>query len=183
MEWMYSLDAADKIEVLTRVALVFRRQLSEIRSFNSTKLGERLQINILAETDPHRAQMITTQLRKLRDIAQVEAYAPEGASRLLAMIKVFSTPEKRSQIMQLIEAFHARVLNGTEYWVTILATGTADEIQSLADVLRPYGILEETISGPVFRKPQVSRSDEMSWEAMSLPLKDRAQNPSKPERI
>lgn len=173
MEWMFSLNAADKPEVLTRISLIFRRQMSSVRSFSSTQLGESLRVNVLAETDARRAQRITALLRKLYDVTRVESYATEGASNLLALMKVQCTQPMRPQLLQLVEAFQARVLAVSDHALTILATGTAAEMHNLNEVLQPFGIIEETLSGPVFRA-QGSAADAMSWDAVSIPVSERA---------
>ena len=66
------------------------------------------------------------------------------------MIKVGATPgEAASQVMQLADVFRARVVDVSAESLIIETTGTAEKIDRLLDVLRPYGVLEMVRTGRV----------------------------------
>ncbi|MBI3264566.1 MAG: acetolactate synthase small subunit, partial [Acidobacteria bacterium] len=69
--------------------------------------------------------------------------------RDLAMIKVAATQESRSDIMQLVDVFRARVVDVAPDSLVIEITGTEDKIDSLLEVLRPYGVIEMVRTGRV----------------------------------
>jgi acetolactate synthase-1/3 small subunit len=62
---------------------------------------------------------------------------------------VRATPETRSEVMQLVHIFRARVVDVAPDSVIIEVTGTEDKIDSLAELLRPLGILEMARTGRV----------------------------------
>ncbi len=51
--------------------------------------------------------------------------------------------------MQLVEVYRARVIDVSPESLVIEATGTEDKIDSLLDVLRPYGVIEMVRTGRV----------------------------------
>ena len=65
------------------------------------------------------------------------------------MIKVAATGDSRTQVMQLVDVFRARVVDVGPESLIIEMTGTEDKIDSLLEVLRPYGVLEMVRTGRV----------------------------------
>ncbi len=65
------------------------------------------------------------------------------------MIKVQVTGADRAHVMQLVDVYRARVVDVGPETLVIEATGTEDKIDSLLEVLRPYGILEMVRTGRV----------------------------------
>ena len=55
----------------------------------------------------------------------------------------------RAQVMQLVEVYRARVVDVSPESLVIETTGTEDKIDSLLDVLRPYGVIEMVRTGRV----------------------------------
>jgi acetolactate synthase-1/3 small subunit len=70
-------------------------------------------------------------------------------SRDLALIKVSAAGDVRAQVMQLVEVYRARVIDVSPDSLVIETTGTEDKIDSLLDVLRPYGVVEMVRTGRV----------------------------------
>jgi acetolactate synthase I/III small subunit len=77
--------------------------------------------------------------------------------RDLALIKVAATPASRPDIMQLVDVFRARVVDMAPDAVVIETTGTEDKIDSLLDMLRPYGVIEMVRTGRVAMARSVQR--------------------------
>ena len=65
------------------------------------------------------------------------------------MIKVHATAETRSHIMQLVDVYRARIVDVAPDSLMVEVTGTEDKIDSLLDVLRPYGVIEAVRTGRV----------------------------------
>ena len=57
--------------------------------------------------------------------------------------------ETRAQVMQLVEVYRARVVDVSPESLVIETTGTEDKIDSLLEVLRPYGVIEMVRTGRV----------------------------------
>ena len=65
------------------------------------------------------------------------------------IVKVAAPQEVRPEVMRVVEAFRARVLEVAAESLVIEATGPEDAINSLIEGIRPYGILEMTRTGRV----------------------------------
>ena len=70
-------------------------------------------------------------------------------ARDLAMIKVAATGDARTQVMQLVDVYRARIVDVSPESLVIETTGTEDKIDSLLEVLRPYGVIEMVRTGRV----------------------------------
>lgn len=137
--------------VLNRVASLFRRRAFNIVSLtvgHTEKPGEsRMTLVVDADIPQER---IAANLHKLIDVRRVEILARRASvTRDLAMIKVATSMSTRSEIMQLVQVFRARVVDVASDSLIVEITGGEDKVDKLVDVLRPYGILEMVRTGRV----------------------------------
>jgi acetolactate synthase-1/3 small subunit len=65
------------------------------------------------------------------------------------LIKVAATGEARTHVMQLVDVYRARIVDVSPESLVIETTGTEDKIDSLVEVLRPYGVIELVRTGRV----------------------------------
>ncbi len=138
--------------VLTRVASLVRRRGFNIESLTvgHTETDEVSRMTIVIDTDDLGARRVEAHLYKLLNVLRVDHISAQTAVlRDLALIKVSATPETRAQIMQLTQVFRARVVDVSPTSLMIETTGTEDKVDSLIEVLRPYGILEMARTGRV----------------------------------
>jgi acetolactate synthase-1/3 small subunit len=152
MQHTFAVYVEDKPGVLNRVASLFRRRVFNIESLTvgHTETPGVSRMTILVDTDPHGARRLEANLYKLVNVLRVEDLtAGPAVFRELAMIKVATTPESRLQVMQLGDAFRARVVDVAPDSIILEATGTEEKIDGLLEVLRPYGILEIVRTGRV----------------------------------
>ena len=70
-------------------------------------------------------------------------------SRDLAMIKVKVNSTNRTEIMQLVDVFRARIVDVANDSLVVEITGNEEKIDGFAEVLRPYGIIEMVRTGVV----------------------------------
>lgn len=142
----------DKPGVLNRVASLFRRRAFNIESLtvgHTERPGES-RMTIVVDTDGAGALRLEANLYKLLHVIRVENItAAPMVFRDLALIKVATTQETRSELMQLVNVFRARVVDVAADSMMIEITGTEDKIDGLIDVLRPYGIFEMVRTGGV----------------------------------
>src|SRR5215210_2076151 len=90
-------------------------------------------------------------LNRVASLFRRRAFNIESPSvvRDLALIKVASTGESRTHVMQLVDVYRARVVDVSPESLVIEATGTEDKIDSLLEVLRPFGVLEMVRTGRI----------------------------------
>jgi len=138
--------------VLNRVASLFRRRAFNIESLTVGHTHEPgiSRMTIVVDTDDYGARRLEANLYKLVPVRRVENLSSRPQiSRDLALIKVAASGDTRAQVMQLVDVYRARVVDVSPESLVIEATGTEDKIDSLLEVLRPYGVVEMVRTGLV----------------------------------
>ena len=65
------------------------------------------------------------------------------------LVKVRADLETRSQVLETVQLFRAKVVDVSADAVTVEATGNADKLEALLRVLEPFGVRELVQSGMV----------------------------------
>jgi len=142
----------DKPGVLNRVASLFRRRAFNIESLtvgHTEQLGVS-RMTIVVDSDRTDARKVAQHLRKLVNVIQVEDVTGRPAvMRDLALIRVRTNGGTRSEVMQIVDTFRARVVDVGLETLMIEATGTEEKVEGLVEVLRPFGVLEMVRTGRV----------------------------------
>ena len=143
----------DKPGVLTRVASLFRRRAFNIESLTvgHTERPGTSRMTIVVDDSRRDAEKIVQHLYKLVNVIQVEDITDDPAvMRDLALVKVRTEGgQSRSEVMQIVDTFRARVVDVALNSLMIEVTGNEEKINRLVDVLRPFGILEMVRTGRV----------------------------------
>jgi acetolactate synthase-1/3 small subunit len=138
--------------VLNRITSLFRRRNYNIVSLTvgRTERESTSRMTIVVEADGDAARRIEANLYKLVNVLWVEDTSEVATVvRELALIKVRAGASTRVEVMRLCDVFRARVVDvGPEALVAEI-TGTADKIDGLVEVLRPFGVLEMVRTGAV----------------------------------
>ncbi len=142
----------NKSGVLTRVAGLFSRRGYNIDSL-AVGVTEDLTISrmtIVVRGDDHVLEQVTKQLNKLIDVIRVtDLGADESVERELALIKVVADANNRSEIIQIVDIFRARIIDVAAKSMTIEVTGDEGKIMGIEQLLRPFGIKEMVRTGKV----------------------------------
>jgi len=148
----FSVYVDNKPGVLSRVASLFRRRAFNIESLTvgHTETPGISRMTIVVDTDERGARLVEANLYKLIPVRRVDNITrlPQIA-RDLALIKVAAVGDVRAQVMQLVEVYRARVVDVGPESLVVETTGTEDKIDSLVEVLRPYGVVELVRTGQV----------------------------------
>jgi acetolactate synthase-1/3 small subunit len=142
----------NKPGVLNRVASLFRRRAFNIESLTvgRTEQAGISRMTVVVDTDEYGARRLEANLYKLVPVRRVENITQRPTiARDLALIKVSAAGDVRAQVMQLVEVYRARVIDVSADSLVIEATGTEDKIDSLLEVVRPYGVVEMVRTGLV----------------------------------
>lgn len=140
----------NKPGVLNRVASLFRRRAFNIESLTvgHTETAEVSRMTVVVDTDEYGARRLEAHLYKLVPVRRVDNITQKAViERDLALIKVAVSGESRTHVMQLVDVYRARVVDVSADSLVIETTGTEDKIESLVDVLRPFGIIEIVRTG------------------------------------
>ena len=138
--------------VLNRVTSLFRRRGFNIESLSvgPARAAGVSRMTIVVRADDTTARRMQVQLSRLVNVLRIDDITDQPAiHHELAMFKISATPEERSQVIQLAGATGARLVDIAPGSVVIEATASPQKIDGLAEVLRPYGILEQVRTGLV----------------------------------
>ena len=152
MKHTLSVLVENKPGVLSRVAGLFTRRGFNIDSLavSPTEDEERSRMTITVDTTRFPVEQMTKQLDKLINIIKIRDLDPENmVARELALVKVKADATTRSEVIQLVEIFDARIIDVTPESLTIQATGETDELLNLEQLLRPFGLIELVKTGVV----------------------------------
>ena len=138
--------------VLVRVAGLFSRRGFNIESLavGPTEHGDISRMTIVVTVDDLPLEQVTKQLNKLVNIIKIVEMEPSvSVQRELILVKVRADPSVRSQVLETVQLFRAKVVDVAPDAVTVEATGTRDKLDALIRMLEPYGIRELVQSGMV----------------------------------
>jgi acetolactate synthase-1/3 small subunit len=148
----FAIYVDNKPGVLNRVSSLFRRRAFNIESLTvgHTETPGISRMTVVVDTDDYGARRLEAHLYKLVPVQRVDniTIAPSIA-RDLALVKVGATGDARTQVMQLVDVYRARIVDVSPESLVIETTGTEDKIDSLLEVLRPYGVIEMVRTGRV----------------------------------
>ena len=142
----------DKPGVLARVASLFARRGYNIQSLavGATEQKDMSRMTIVVSVEDSPLEQITKQLNKLVNVIKiVEQDEDNAVARELALIKVRADATTRSQVIEAVNLFRAKVVDVSTESLTIEATGTPAKLEAFLRVLDPYGIRELVQSGVV----------------------------------
>ncbi len=146
----YVLHVEDKPGVLNRVSSLVRRRGYNIESLTvgHTDTSGVSRMTLVVDAEPSAAARIEANIYKLVHVLRVEnVTALPTVYRYLALIKVAASVETRTQVMQLVDVFRARVVDVAPDSLMVEVTGTDEKIDGLLDILRPFGLLEVARTG------------------------------------
>ena len=142
----------DKPGVLARVASLFRRRGFNIASLavgHSEEPGLS-RMTFVVDGDQYTVDQATKQLDKLVDIVKVSDISEaDVVARELALIKVSITDQTRSQIIEIVQLFRAKIVDVGTMSLVVETTGEEAKIDALIELLQPFNITELMRTGRV----------------------------------
>jgi len=142
----------DKPGVLARVAGLMRRRAFNIESLTvgHTQQPGLSRMTIVVDSDRESALKVSQHLNKLVNVLSVEDVTERPlVARNLALIKVRVNGGSRTEVMQIVDTFRARVVDVGLDSLMIEATGSEDKVEGLVQVLETFGIVEMVQGGRV----------------------------------
>jgi len=147
-----SLLVEDKPGILTRVAALFARRGFNIQSLavGTTEVAGVSRITVVVALDGQPLEQVTKQLNKLINVLKI-VELEDGASvtRDHMLIKVKTDASTRSQVLEAVTLFRARVVDVVSDSVVIEVTGDSAKCNAFIKVLEPFGIKELVQSGSI----------------------------------
>ena len=93
---------------------------------------------------------VSAQLRKVVTVVGVDDISQtDYLERDLMLVKVQAAPERRSDIIELVNIFRGKIVDLSIDSMIIEISGQEKKIESFIDVLRPFGIIELVRTGRI----------------------------------
>lgn len=142
----------DKPGVLNRMVSLFRRRGFNIESIavGHSELTHLSRMTIIVNGANTMVEQVRKQLEKIIDVVKVSDITGSNiVARELALIKVRATSTNRSEIIEIVDIFRANIVDVASDSVTIEVTGDEDKVDSLFNLLYPFGIREMARTGRI----------------------------------
>ena len=142
----------NKPGVLARIASLFARRGFNIDSLavGPTEHPEISRMTVVVDVEALPLEQVTKQLNKLIEVIKVVELDPAASvQRQVMLIKVKADAANRSHIIQTVALFRAAVIDVGTDTLTVQATGNAEKLKALLEVLEPFGIKELVQSGHI----------------------------------
>ncbi|MEL0200168.1 MAG: acetolactate synthase small subunit [Aquiluna sp.] len=147
-----SLLVEDKPGILTRVAALFARRGFNIESLavGTTEVEGVSRMTVVVNLDGQPLEQVTKQLNKLVNVLKiVELEDDASVARDHMLVKVKTDAATRSQVLEAVTLFRARVIDVVSDSVVIEVTGDSAKCPAFIQVLEPCGLTELGQSGAI----------------------------------
>lgn len=142
----------DKPGVLNRVSSMFRRRGFNIYSLavGRSELPDLSRMTFVVDGNDAIVEQVTKHLNKLIDVIKVSDISDEKVvNRELALIRVNASTSNRSEIIQIVDIFRAKIIDVGSDSLIIEVTGDESKIDSLQKLLSNFGITEVMRTGTI----------------------------------
>ena len=155
MNHTISILCDDHPGVMTRISGLFSRRGFNIESLSvgHTEIPGKSRFTIVVQGDEAILEQVRKQLQKLVHVIKVwDIKKAEAVEREHAMLKIRVAPEKRSEILQIITALQARIIDSSgSVWI-LEVTGDTTSVNNAFNLLGDYDILESIRTGKISLK-------------------------------
>ncbi|MCK9586849.1 acetolactate synthase small subunit, partial [Methanothrix soehngenii] len=134
MKHIIAVIVENKSGVLTRIAGLFSRRSFNIDSLSvgATDNPDYSRMTISVQGDRDVLEQVIKQLSKLINVIRVSELDPvESLERELAIIKVSVDRESRSEVMQIVNIFRAKIIDVSQRSMIIEVTGDEEKVEAI----------------------------------------------------
>jgi len=152
MKHILSALVLNKPGVLAHVAGMFAARAFNIDSLavGRTDDPNLSRMTIVVIGDDKVVEQVRKQLAKIISVVKVQDFVGQDVvARDLMLISVACPPEKRPEMMALIEMFNGKVVDIAQKLVMVEIAGPENKIEAFIDACRPYGIKSMVRTGTV----------------------------------
>jgi acetolactate synthase-1/3 small subunit len=152
MDHTISILVENEFGVLARVAGLFSGRGFNIESLTVAKtLDPSLsRITLVTNGDDQIVEQITKQLNKLICVIKVVDFKDSAyVEREMALVKIAIDERTRSEVLNIVNIFRAKVIDVDPRSYVIEITGDDDKISAFLNLLKPLGIKEIVRTGKV----------------------------------
>jgi len=152
MKHIISALVENKPGVLAQVAGMFAARAFNIDSLvvGRTEDPKLSRMTIVVVGDDRVVEQVRKQLAKVVPVVKVQDFAGEPVvARDLMLISVAAPPEKRPEMLSLIEMFKGKVVDLGPKFIMVEVSGPEAKIEAFISACKPYGIKSVARTGTI----------------------------------
>ncbi len=152
MKHIISALVENKPGVLAHVAGMFAARAFNIDSLvvGRTEDPDLSRMTIVVVGDDRVVEQVRKQLAKIVPVVKVQDFIGQPiVARDLMLISISAPPQRRSEILSLIETFKGRVVDIGQKFVMVEISGPEAKIEAFIDICRPYGVKSVARTGTI----------------------------------
>lgn len=152
MKHIISALVENKPGVLAHVAGMFAARAFNIDSLvvGRTEDPDLSRMTIVVIGDDKVLEQVRKQLAKLVPVVKVQDFVGQPViARDLMLISISAPPEKRPEVLTLIEMFKGKIVDVGQKFVMVEISGPETKIEAFIDMCRPYGIKNVARTGTI----------------------------------
>jgi len=161
MKHIISALVENKSGVLAHIAGMFAARAFNIDSLvvGRTEDPQFSRMTIVVIGDDKVLEQVRKQLAKIVPVVKVQDFAGQPlVARDLMLIAVSAPPEKRHEILALIEMFKGKVVDISSKSMMVEISGPEAKIEAFIEVCKPYGIKSVARTGTI-AMPRQAKAD------------------------
>ncbi|THB78061.1 MAG: acetolactate synthase small subunit [Desulfobacteraceae bacterium] len=150
--YLLSILVDDEPGVLSRIAGLFSGRGFNIESLSvaNTTEPDVSRITMVTRCEPDIIEQIKKQLHKLINVITVNDLTDKRyIQRQLSLIKVHAHPDKRAEILRIVDIFRSKVVDVGPAHFTIELSGDMEKHEAFISLLKPMGIIEIASTGAI----------------------------------
>jgi acetolactate synthase-1/3 small subunit len=148
-----SILVRNKPGVLVRVALIFSRRGYNIESLvvsPDVSDGGFSRMTITCSGDPETLEQIIKQCTKLIDVVHAIDHTGQAVIETeIALIKIRCELDRRTEILQIAEQYHAKIVDYGTDSLMVRIYGASDKLDAFAILMHQFEIVEMVRSGRI----------------------------------
>lgn len=146
--------------IVARIMSLFNRRGYFVKKMSAGITNKKgyARFTLTVDGDKESLDQIQKQVYKIIDVVKVKIFPETGVIRReIMLLKVKSTHETRSQIVQIADIYRGKVLDVAPNSLIIELTGDVEKLRGFLDIMMGYGVLEMAKSGVI----AMSRGEKM----------------------
>jgi acetolactate synthase-1/3 small subunit len=150
--YLLSILVDDEPGVLSRIAGLFSGRGFNIDSLSVARTAEPdvSRITMVTHCDAFIIEQIKKQLNKLINVITVNDLTDKKyVQRQLSLIKVNAQPEKKAEILRVVDIFRCKIVDVGPTHYTIEVSGDRDKQAAILSLLQPMGVIEIASTGAI----------------------------------
>ena len=152
MKHIISALVENKPGVLAHVAGMFAARAFNIDSLvvGRTEDPKLSRMTIVVIGDDRVVEQVRKQLAKMVPVVKVQDFVGQPViARDLMLITISAPPDKRPEILSLIDTFKGNVVDIGQKFVMVEISGPEEKIEAFIEICRPYGVKSVARTGTI----------------------------------